>query len=67
MIKCIIAVVLLSVAVSSVEAISFPVKTKQVCHKKTMKSGKEIDVCKTVFIHKKYQGTKVPNPPAKKK
>ena len=64
MIKYILATIFLTIAFP---AISDPIKTKQVCHKKTMKSGKVIDVCKTVFIHKKYQGTKVPNPPPKKK
>lgn len=64
MIKYILATVFLSLAFP---AISAPTKTKQVCHKQKTKSGKVINVCKTVFIHKKYQGTKVPNPPAKKK
>jgi hypothetical protein len=38
-------------------------ETKKVCHKEKVK-GKETEVCKTIKIHKKLDGTKVP--PAKK-
>lgn len=34
-------------------------ETKKVCHKEKQK-GKEVEVCKTVKIHKKLDGTKVP-------
>lgn len=36
-------------------------KTKKVCvTQKDAKSGKDKEVCKTIKIHKKHEGTKVP-------
>jgi hypothetical protein len=32
---------------------------KKVCHKEK-KAGKEVEVCKTIKVHKKLEGTKVP-------
>lgn len=33
---------------------------KKVCHTEKNKQGKEVEVCKTVKVHKKLEGTKVP-------
>lgn len=33
---------------------------KKVCHKEKDKKGKEVEVCKTIKVHKKLEGTKVP-------
>lgn len=33
---------------------------KEVCHKET-KKGKEVDVCKKIKVHKKLEGTAVPD------
>lgn len=33
---------------------------KRVCHKEKDKKGKEVEVCKTIKVHKKLEGTKVP-------
>jgi hypothetical protein len=38
---------------------------KEVCHKE-MKKGKEVDVCKKIKVHKKLEGTKVPEKAPKK-
>ena len=38
---------------------------KEVCHKE-MRKGKEIDVCKKIKVHKKLEGTKVPEKSPKK-
>lgn len=38
---------------------------KEVCHKET-KNGKEVDVCKKIKVHKKLEGTKVPEKAPKK-
>ena len=36
-------------------------ETKKVCHTEKDKKGKEVEVCKTVKVHKKLEGsTKVP-------
>jgi hypothetical protein len=40
----------------------FAVQTKKVCHEK---NGKQ--VCKIIKVHKKLDGTKVPEAPKKKK
>lgn len=37
------------------------VETKQVCHDTVVK-GKVVHQCKTVKIHKRFEGTKVPEP-----
>lgn len=33
---------------------------KKVCHTEKNKAGKEVEICKTVKVHKKLEGTKVP-------
>lgn len=38
---------------------------KEVCHKE-MKKGKEVEVCKKIKVHKKLEGTKVPEKASKK-
>lgn len=43
-------------------------KTKKVCvEQKDPKTGKVKEVCKTIKIHKKFEGTKVPEKAPKKK
>ena len=44
-------------------------ETKKVCHEETDKKGKTKEVCKNVKVHKKLEGTKVPDKkvPEKKK
>ncbi len=50
------------------EAVDKKPETKKVCvMQKDAKTGKEKEVCKNVKIHKKHEGTKVPDKaPAKK-
>lgn len=36
-------------------------ETKKVCHTKLDKSGKTVEQCKVIKIHKKLEGTKVPS------
>lgn len=38
---------------------------KEVCHKE-MKKGKEVDVCKKIKVHKKLEGTAIPEKTPKK-
>lgn len=38
---------------------------KEVCHKE-MKKGKEVDVCKKIKVHKKLEGTAIPEKSPKK-
>jgi hypothetical protein len=38
---------------------------KEVCNKE-MKNGKEVEVCKKIKVHKKLEGTKVPEKAPKK-
>ena len=45
--------------------VAHAVETKQVCHDVVVK-GKTVNQCKTVKIHKKVEGTPVPDAPAKK-
>jgi hypothetical protein len=35
---------------------------KKVCHTEKDKKGKEVEVCKTIKVHKKLDGNKVPEP-----
>jgi hypothetical protein len=35
-------------------------ETKKVCHAEKDRKGKETQVCKTIKVHKKLDGTKVP-------
>lgn len=52
---------------------AFAVETKKVCHEKVVK-GKTVEQCKTIKVHKKFEGTKMsdvkpvvqPKPVAKK-
>jgi len=55
--KLLISLITLSVLSFSVEAAT---KTKKVCHDKVVK-GKTTQVCKNVKVHKKLEGTKVPD------
>ena len=41
-------------------------ETKKVCHDKVVK-GKTVQQCKTIKVHKKFEGTKVPTPAPKAK
>lgn len=43
-----------------VPLVLFAAETKKVCHKEKQK-GKEVQVCKMVKVHKKLDGTKVPD------
>jgi len=38
---------------------------KKVCHEED-KNGKKVEVCKTIKVHKKLEGTEIPPAPAKK-
>jgi len=40
-------------------------ESKQVC-KDVVKHGKTVQQCKTIKVHKKLEGTEVPDKPAKK-
>jgi len=52
----------LGLLVSSVHA---EAEMKRVCHKED-KNGKQVEVCKTIKVHKKLEGTEIPPAPAKK-
>ena len=57
-------IVALSIALGCTIAIAAdaPKETKKVClDQKDAKTGKTKEVCKTVKVHKKLEGTKVPN------
>lgn len=49
---------------ASVAMPALAVETKQVCHDKVVK-GKTVNQCKTIKVHKKFEGTKVPTPAPK--
>lgn len=56
-------IILLSIALGSTFAFAAdaPKETKKVClDQKDAKTGKTKEVCKTVKVHKKLEGTKVP-------
>jgi len=55
--KIVLALVLAFVSVSLVYA---EVETKKVCEKTKDSKGKEKEVCKMVKIHKKLEGTPLP-------
>lgn len=40
----------------------FAQETKKVCNIEKDRKGKEVQVCKTIKVHKKLDGTKVPPP-----
>jgi hypothetical protein len=54
--KILFAIITLSLLSFNAEA---AVETKKVCHDKVVK-GKTTQVCKTIKVHKKLNGTKVP-------
>jgi hypothetical protein len=65
--------ILILVAVTTVKSVQ--AETKQVCHDRLdkkgnpvvdKKTGKTAQNCKTIKIHKKFEGTTVPEKPAKK-
>lgn len=61
--KAFIAAIVLSLSTTVVaaEAPKPDPKTKRVCKESTdAKTGKTREVCKTIKIHKKHEGTKVP-------
>lgn len=64
--KKLLAVLLASLLVVSV---AHAIETKKVCvEQKDAKTGKVKEVCKTIKVHKKFEGTAVPEKaPAKKK
>lgn len=57
--KYILAIMIAMFASTAVYA---EAETKKVCVKqKDAKSGKEKEVCKTIKVHKKLEGTKIPD------
>lgn len=56
----------LNIVIWSIVAVEFAysAETKQVCHEKVVK-GKTVNQCKTIKVHKMYEGTKVPTPAPK--
>lgn len=46
------------------QASAYAVETKQVCRDKVVK-GKTVTQCKTIKVHKMFEGTKVPTPAPK--
>jgi hypothetical protein len=59
--KKLIASIMLAIALSPAYATDKAPQTKKVCvMQKDAKTGKEKEVCKTVKVHKKLEGTKVP-------
>jgi hypothetical protein len=44
---------------------SFAAETKKVCHDET-RNGKQVQVCKTIKVHKKLEGTNVEDTKPKK-
>jgi len=50
--------------VTALSLLSSPVQSaekKKVCHEETDKKGKKKEVCKEIKVHKKLEGTKVPD------
>ena len=51
--------------ITSLSLLSAPVhaaaEKKKVCHEETDKKGKKKEVCKEVKVHKKLEGTQVPD------
>lgn len=46
--------------------VAYSAETKQVCHDvKNAKTGKVVNQCKTIKVHKMFEGTKVPTPAPK--
>ena len=56
-----------AVVVETAASVDEAPKTKRVCvEQKDAKTGKVKEVCKTIKIHKKFEGTKVPEKAPKK-
>jgi hypothetical protein len=53
---------LLGLAMTAAQA---EAEMKKVCHKED-KNGKQVEVCKTIKVHKKLEGTEIPPTPTKK-
>ena len=49
----------------SMTAAQAEAEMKKVCHEEE-KNGKKVEVCKTIKVHKKLEGTEIPPAPAKK-
>lgn len=58
--KSIILAGFLSLAIGMPTAVYAEAKTKEVCKVKKDAAGKEVKKCKTIKVHKKLEGTKVP-------
>ena len=55
---------LLVVLITAFAILSSPVQAaekKKVCHEETDKKGKKKEVCKEIKVHKKLEGTTVPD------
>lgn len=64
--KTLIIAAFAALSLVSINASAEP-ETKKVCvEQKDPKTGKTKEVCKTVKVHKKLEGTKVPEPAKKK-
>lgn len=48
------------IAITAYGLLAEAAETKKVCHAEKDRKGKAVEVCKTVKIHKKLDGTKVP-------
>lgn len=60
--------IVLNIIIWSVVAVevAYSAETKQVCHDvKNAKTGKVVNQCKTIKVHKMFEGTKVPTPAPK--
>jgi hypothetical protein len=53
---------LLGLAMTAAQA---EAEMKKVCHKED-KNGKQVEVCKTIKVHKKLEGEAIPTSPSKK-
>lgn len=53
----------LNIVIWSIVAVevAYSAETKQICRDKVVK-GKTVNQCKTIRVHKMYEGTKVPTP-----
>jgi Skp family chaperone for outer membrane proteins len=59
--KLMISSLFLALCFTSLTAVTFAAETKKVCVKEyDNKTKKEKEVCKTIKVHKKLEGTKIP-------
>lgn len=58
--KSIILAGLISLAVGMPVSVQAEAKTKEVCRVKKDATGKDVKKCKTIKVHKKLDGKKVP-------